>query len=163
MSNLMRCAQCKFAQREGKFCNECGTKLESFSDASNIWKPVGLWCVTTQGDEEGKSTRQLGVHEGHIVDIAHALSAEAFYELNFRPVTALDKMNIRAPRSSVHVTLDIDSGTWSMEKGPRMAYFRAMVKDRDDVKISESNYYAAVVFNFLNKETKRGSADKTRR
>lgn len=164
MNNLMRCPKCKTAkENDKKFCDECGTKLEQFADANGIWKPVGLWCVTTQGDEEGKSTKQLGVHEGHIVDIARALSAEAFYDLNFRPMKALDKMKIRAPRANVHVQLDIDSGTWEMEKEPRMAYFRTMIKDRDDVRISASNYYGAVVFNFLDKkEAKRGSADKTR-
>lgn len=163
MSNLMRCANCKTAKRDAKFCSECGTQLESFADSANIWRPVGMWRVTTQGDEEGRTTKQLGIHEGHIVDIAEKLSAEACYDLDFEPVMAIDKAQIRKPRESVHVVLGIDSGTRTMDKEARMAYFRAMVKDRDDVKITESSYYGAVVFNFLKKEVKRGSSDKARR
>jgi len=156
MNKLFRCPKCKTAKKDAKFCSECGEKLESFSDASGIWKPEAMWRVTTQGDEEGRTTKQLGVHEGHIVDIAHKLSAESFYDLCFEPVLAVKKAEIREPRSSVHVTLGYDSGTTTMESSARQAYFRAMIKDRDDVKITESNYYGAVVFNFKKKEPVRG-------
>lgn len=155
MNMLMRCPQCKTAKKDAKFCNECGTKLESFADSNNIWKPVGLWRVTTQGDEEGRTTRQLGLHEGHLADIARTLSAESFYDLQFEPVEVLDKDKIRAPRESVHVTLGHDAGTSGMEKEARAAYFRAMLKDRTDVTVTESNYYGAVVLNFKPKKVKK--------
>lgn len=156
MTNLMRCPQCKTAKREAKFCDECGTKLESFSDASNIWKPEGMWRVTTQGDEEGRTTRQLGTHMGHIVDIAHRLSGESNYNLSFEPLTTIKEIVLRTPRESVAVQIGIDSGTWDMTSEARQAYFRAMVKD-SNVKILPSNYYGCVVFKFL-KGAKRGSA-----
>ena len=28
--------------------------------------PFGIWHVTTEGDCEGRSTRDLGIHEGYI-------------------------------------------------------------------------------------------------
>lgn len=153
MTNLMKCPKCKTAKRDVKFCDECGTRLESFADDNGVWKPEGLWCVTTQGDEEGRTTRQLGTHEGHIVDIAYKLSGEVNYDLNFRPVKTLLEAKLSKPRETVHVTLD-EAGTSSMESEARQAWFRAMIKDRTDVKIIPSAYYGAVVFNFLNKEKK---------
>lgn len=162
MNTLMRCPQCKTAKKDMKFCGECGTKLESFADSKNVWKPIGLWRVTTQGDEEGRTTKHLGMHEGHIVDIARQLSGEAFYDLCFDPVTQLDKANVKEPRNQVHIKLGIDSGTWDMTSEIRAAYFRTMTKDRD-VTVAPSNYYAAVLFNFPKKEDKSGTANKARR
>lgn len=36
--------------------------------------PFGIWHVTTEGDCEGRSTRDLGIHEGYIDEIALALA-----------------------------------------------------------------------------------------
>lgn len=153
MSDLMKCPRCKTAKNGKKFCDECGAPLERFADANGVWKPEGLWHVSTQGDEEGRSTKQLGIHEGHIADIAYSLSGEVYYDLHFRPVQALAEVNRRAPKTNVHVVLD-DSGTTSMLSEARQAYFREMLKGRTDVKIKPSNYYGAVVFQFLKKEKK---------
>lgn len=45
-----------------------------------------LWIVTTEGDCEGRTTQQLGVHEGDPAIIALNLSSHACYSLEFTPV-----------------------------------------------------------------------------
>lgn len=147
MKTLYKCPQCKVAQRDGKFCIECGSQLE-FSDSKNIWKPSGVWHVTTEGDEEGRSTRDLGSHEGHIVDIAKKLSPDAFYSLHFSPAFAKEKAKIKAPLDSVNVHLAIDSGTWDLQGEARLAYYRSMLSGRNDVSVTPCNYFACVTFNF---------------
>ncbi|MFA5186530.1 MAG: hypothetical protein WC551_08660 [Patescibacteria group bacterium] len=47
--------------------------------------PTGWWEVSTDGDCEGKSTNNLGLHYGHIGDIALALAGAAMYSLYFKP------------------------------------------------------------------------------
>lgn len=153
MKTLLRCPQCKTAQRDGNYCKQCGTALEALADAKNVWKPVGIWHVTTEGDEEGRSTRDLGVHEGHVVDIAKKLSPRVFYSLEFSPVFTKDKVEEAKPLKEVPIHLAIDSGTWDLKQKDREAYFRKMFTDRDDVKVDESNYFACVTLKF--KETKK--------
>lgn len=43
--------------------------------------PFGIWHVTTEGDCEGRSPRDLGFHEGYIDEIALALADKCFYEI----------------------------------------------------------------------------------
>lgn len=45
--------------------------------------PFGIWHVTTEGDCEGRSPRDLGFHEGYIDEIALALADKCFYSLYF--------------------------------------------------------------------------------
>lgn len=51
------------------------------------YNPVGMWNVTTEGDEEGRTVRGLGVHEGHLGDIMFALAPATFYSLTPRRMT----------------------------------------------------------------------------
>lgn len=62
-------------------CPACGKDIPSSDFNTN---PVGMWEVTTEGDCEGRTTKQLGVHEGHIVDIARNLASQTGYGLHFR-------------------------------------------------------------------------------
>lgn len=44
----------------------------------------GIWEVTTNGDCEGRTSKVLGIFEGHIDDIALSLSDEAVFYLYFK-------------------------------------------------------------------------------
>ena len=105
--------------------------------------PHGIWHVTTEGDCEGRTTKDLGIHEGYIDDIAFALAGSTCYKLDFRPVDVNELS--RSPRTGteVHVCLPIESKTWDMRQPARADYFRRMLAGRD-VAVSDSNYYAAV-------------------
>lgn len=147
----MFCSACKVI-REGKYCSNCGLALKEFIDpVKNTWNPVGVWHVTTEGDVEGRSTKDLGVHEGHIVDIARALSTKVYYGLSFSPAKSLEEVGTTKPAASVNVSLDIKSRTWDLDGKHRVAYFQKMLQDRDDVKVTEGNYYACVKLEFINK------------
>lgn len=55
------------------------------TDYSN---PYGLWEVTTEGDEEGKSPpNYLGTFVGYLDEIAFALSKQAMYTLIFKKIS----------------------------------------------------------------------------
>ena len=104
-------------------------------------KPYGVWRVTTEGDCEGRSTCELGTHAGYIDEIAFALADQAMYGLNFSKV---NKLNLKKPtRKSVHVSLDIESGTWNSEEAI-LSFAKKMLNDRPVVVIP-SNYYASFV------------------
>jgi hypothetical protein len=43
----------------------------------------GIWVVTTEGDCEGRSTRNLGIYNGVVEEIALHLADKVEYQLNF--------------------------------------------------------------------------------
>ena len=109
------------------------------------YEAYGIWNVTTEGDCEGRTTTQLGIHEGFIDEIAFALADKSGYSLTFKQVENV-KLDMTPKKDSVHVQLDIDSGTWSMTKESRNKYATDMF-DRagrsNKVKIENSNYYGS--------------------
>lgn len=110
-----------------------------------VWDPVGVWNVTTEGDCEGRTTENLGTHKGHIADIARELADQAYYGLYFARVKT-DEIPVPRPSKAVSVTvhLDIASGTWNLDQDKRVAYFKEMMKSRKDVSVAKSTSYASV-------------------
>ena len=110
-------------------------------NTNNYTSAQGFWKVTTEGDCEGKSIRDLGVHYGYLDDIAFALADKCYYSLCFKLV---DPMTLDVPtKNKVNIVLDIDSGTWDMASSSRVAFVENMLKDRD-VSVKASNYFASV-------------------
>lgn len=107
----------------------------------NYLGSYGLWHVTTEGDCEGRSIRDLGVHEGHLDDIAFALADQVGYGLRFSAVDSTAWV-ARAPRTEVHVSLDPASKTWGMKGHERRNHLSHMLSGRD-VTVEESDYYAS--------------------
>jgi len=109
-------------------------------------KGYGTWRVSTEGDCEGKSVRDLGVHTGYLADIAFALSGEAMYGLAFS-LYSEDAERDRAPpqRNTVHIRLEIDSATWDMTPEDRVRFMESVLtRDDPGIVVTESNYYASV-------------------
>lgn len=84
--------------------------------------PYGTWQVTTEGDCEGRSTRNLGVYVGYLDDIAFALADKCFYSLRFTKICTEIPVPESA-RENVSVSLDIKSNTWDMDGKDRVTYF----------------------------------------
>ena len=103
----------------------------------------GTWHVTTEGDCEGRSTRDLGTHTGNIDDIAFALASQAYYGLRFESVNPTILKGREPTKSKVEVSLDIGTGTWNMDNDDRIAYFKRMLRGRD-VTVKPGTYYACV-------------------
>jgi len=98
--------------------------------------------VTTEGDEEGRATKDLGVHEGYLDEIAFALAPAACYGLRFSAVKAREYRS-RNPGLEVNVSLDFETRTWNLSEEERIAYFSEMLEGRP-VSIGVSNWYASV-------------------
>jgi hypothetical protein len=107
-----------------------------------LYKPYGIWTVTTEGDCEGRSVSHLGTFEGYIDEIAFALAGKSFYSLRFQPADDLEQ--IAKPGTKVSVSLDIDSGTWDLHGVNRVDYFKKMLAGRN-VSVVEGQYYASVI------------------
>lgn len=110
-----------------------------------ITYPVkGFWRVRTEGDCEGRSIRDLGVHEGYVDEIAFKLAKEQEYGLRFDlvdPKALKDSEKTHATK--VNVSLGIDSGTWDMPSDELVEYWENFLKDRN-VSVGECNYYTCV-------------------
>jgi hypothetical protein len=104
----------------------------------------GTWIVTTEGDEEGRSTRQLGTHTGYLDEIAFKLASQAYYGLQFNPVDPQKIEKIGKSGTKVQVSLGIESGTWDMDAHARVGYFKQMLAGRD-VLVEPGQYYACVL------------------
>lgn len=104
----------------------------------------GLWKVTTEGDCEGRSSRDLGTYEGYIDEIAFALADKCYYSLKFCAVDPREhKSDMTPKRKTVDIQLDIGSGTWDMESKDRTIEVGSLMRDRP-VTVSQSTYYGCV-------------------
>lgn len=113
----------------------------------------GVFKVTTEGDCEGRSVRDLGTYKGYIDEIAFALADKCYYSLTFHQINPEEhKLDMTPKRKEVVITLDIDSGTWDLEEKDRIKYFKNLFKDRD-IEVSNSNFYASAKIS-TNKKTK---------
>lgn len=70
---------------------------------------VGWWKITTEGDCEGKTTRDVAIAFGHLGDLALKYANKAMYGLHFEPAVALTEDAAEV----ANVQLAIGSGTWT--------------------------------------------------
>lgn len=108
----------------------------------------GIWKVTTEGDLEGKTTRNLGIYEGNISDIAFYLKDKCEYSLQFSSAkaTKIDSCDV-IHYGSVSISLDIDSGTWNMSPEDRVNYFKVLLNTENRehiITVEPGQYYASV-------------------
>ena len=106
--------------------------------------PIGRWKVTTEGDVEGSTTKQLGVYNGHIVDIALSLAHQSYYSLTFSLPENLMKS---IKQKEVSLVLNIDSGTWDMDRDSRVANIENFLRNAEsetDFGVEDNNYFASV-------------------
>lgn len=98
--------------------------------------PVGWWRVTTEGDCEGRTTRQCGDHYGHVVEIALSLTNNPYYRYHFHPITdraAGKRVTRQAVRKEVWIQMDISMGTWSMSNEKRAEWMQEWL-DCDEIE-----------------------------
>lgn len=116
------------------------------------------WSVSTEGDEEGRTIKDLGIHYGFVDEIATLLAAKAFYKLRF---AVAKKPPVVGPKvRAIDVSFDIESATWKMNSTERAAYVQELFRGRD-VKIRESNYYASFVIEYPWSETEIKESNET--
>lgn len=103
----------------------------------------GIWSVSTEGDVEGRTVRNLGVYEGELDEIAFSLADQCYYSLQFKPSNPTPKIPDPKERHPVNVSLSIESGTWDLKGDALADYWRELLKGRD-VTVENGQYYASV-------------------
>jgi len=118
----------------------------------------GTWHVTTEGDCEGRSVRDLGTHTGYFDEIAFALAKDAYYALRFSKVDPLALAAAPPTATKVQVSLDAASGTWDQDQSQRVKYFKTMLAGRDTI-VRDGTYHACVeLVSGLNAEAQADAA-----
>lgn len=107
----------------------------------------GTWRVTTEADDEGRLTKDLGIYSGPLSAIAFYLKDKCGYKLEFSPV----KINVVSSPNvnycgSVNVALDIKSKTWEMGKYERVKFFKHLLNTEMHSRavVEASDFYASV-------------------
>ena len=98
----------------------------------------GTWIVTTEGDVEGRTIRNLGAFTGHIDEIALYLADKCYYSLKFKLAESVSEY--KPTSDSVNISLDYTS---NFSNDQRLNHFKNLFKDRD-VNIIDGNYYNSV-------------------
>lgn len=95
-----------------------------------MYPVYGTFKVTTEGDCEGKSIKDLGTYQGYIDEIAFALADKCFYTLTFT-LQNNKHLNLTPKKNTVNIRLDVDSGIWGYTKKNAKNYFKELFKDRE--------------------------------
>lgn len=104
----------------------------------------GTFKVTTEGDCEGKSIRDLGVHTGFVDEIAFALADKCYYTLHFS-LAEPKSLDLTPKKDTVKISLDINSGIWDL-KGPELKrYFQKFFANRDLEVVSTHGYGSCTI------------------
>lgn len=113
------------------------------SDDLNGLEAFGIWHVTTEGDCEGRTTRDLGVHEGYLDEIAFDLAPQAEYTLTFNPPEAAHvRTAVPSLHDHVNVNMGYRFGLSSMTEPGRANFFKRLLEGRP-VQVESSNFYAS--------------------
>ncbi len=161
MIHCTKCQKNEAASTGKKFCGYCGARMISSDGVearmnlmacmpAQYKNTFGTWKVTTEGDEEGRSTKDLGVHTGHIDEIAQSLGGRCFYSLHFSPFSptpAPAEPEDKKPVRQVSIQFGIGSETWKMSPESRALVLAEIFKNRP-VSVSRGQYYASVVLGF---------------
>lgn len=137
--------------RRKKATRDIGKMVRTINET--IGSPVGAWLITTEGDCEGRTTQTLGVEQGHILDLARKYGRMAMYGLKFKRQANIPEEKGVLPTDTVHIQLDINSGTWDMKDADRACAIAAWAKQEQPqyqglIPVTESNYYASVKVDF---------------
>ena len=126
-------------------------------------QPYGVWKVTTEGDCEGRSIKQLGIHEGYVDEIALCLADKNSYSLEFTRVAAPQKLELYSPVcGETTITVHNESEIYGALS---LADLQTMFEGRP-VTIKKSNYYKSVKLtstNFIEVKRKEALAKLTKK
>jgi hypothetical protein len=126
------------------------TEIWGYASLAKL-NPIGWWKVTTEGDCEGRSTDTLGTFYGHVAEIAFANRKKSSYSLRFEPVKGMvalaDRPAVAVVAGAKEKEIKVHiSFAYSMLDGckPNPKAVAAWL-DADDVIVTESNYYDAIL------------------
>jgi hypothetical protein len=114
-----------------------------------VGPPEGIWKVTTEGDCEGRTTKQLGTFKGHVADIAIALASQSCYGLRFEQGKEIELPKPNREIRSVNISFDINTGTWddpNEDLVPALQQWMELSEPVNvhSVQVMPCNYHASV-------------------
>ncbi|MFA5999987.1 MAG: hypothetical protein WC783_03360 [Candidatus Paceibacterota bacterium] len=115
--------------------------------------PYGIWRVTTEGDCEGKSTRDLGTYEGRLDEIAYGLRDKQYYKLRFEKLKDMTPAQMSTfiidfnEEAEVMVSFSSDSKTWDLNPEQLKALFERIL-NFNTVTVKAGGCYAGVTLHF---------------
>lgn len=157
---MATCPKCQKSSPVGvyRFCGFCGTKLDDTEErvlllTAKIPKDYrildhGTWHVTTEGDVEGRSVNDLGIHTGSIIDIARKLSPYCYYTLRFNrgDITQRGKA-VPPPLSGVHISLDIPTFMFEFSPKERREVMQKLFEENKlDPRLVQPGTYSGSVY-----------------
>lgn len=102
-------------------------------------KSFGWWSVSTDGDCEGRSpNKSLGIHRGHVDDIALRLADKAEYTLYFKKVKKPIKQPLAEPAKEVHILFE--DCQWNED----MVTFGKEVFENRPVNVEDGKYFRSI-------------------
>ena len=106
-----------------------------------IMNPYDTWKVTTEGDCEGRSKKNLGTFTGFFDEIAFALAKSCYYTLDFKRVENTDKFSKIPTDNKVNVRI------WDM--GDNVSNYEKLLEGRE-VYVKRCNIYKSVELRLKN-------------
>lgn len=144
----MKCKKCHHQLlRNAAFCHICGT--ENRENRELLLKPpydnvCGVWVVTTEGDLEGRTRKDLGIHAGYIDDIAKELACSCYYSLHFEYVGEYRELDNDKEIKEVNVMFSIESGLWDADPDELAEVISKLFnKYNRPVTVERGNYFAS--------------------
>lgn len=136
MPSELRCYNCWKREIPMKEEANCNAKY-------NIPSRYGYWQVSTEGDEEGKSIRNLGVFHGNIDEIAFALADRVMWSLSFKPIDPDNIPISKEYKTKIDIYLDLQGVSYSDSK-TREHIIRAMLAETN-IEVKNSGSYGKVL------------------
>jgi hypothetical protein len=112
-------------------------------NALQAWSPtpVGWWNVTTEGDVEGRSIKQLGNHYGHLAAVALCITCTGD-TLRFTHVPASFKVTVPQNTKQRIVTKEVNImiDQWSHRGGEKQL---EEWLNCDEIRVMKGNFYGS--------------------
>lgn len=102
----------------------------------------GIWEVTTEGDVEGRSTKQLGTHPGNLFEIVKQLNGQSYYSLRLKRVGHINPQELNTiKKREAHFTV-VDTYIKLFDKNDQINKLKTELPDGH--QLTESNFYGAI-------------------
>ena len=122
---------------------------------------LGLWEVTTEGDCEGRTTRDLGTYYGNFDEVAFHVADKVMYKLT---LTKIEPTNEFTPKAdNVLIQFNMNSGMYHMTPEQTEPIWNSLLKDRP-ANVKDNRYGSQIVLeleqNMNNKRIRQAALNK---
>lgn len=117
----------------------------------------GIWRVTTEANEDGTRTTNLGFYEGYVDEIAFHLADKCYYSLRFEKIIPIT--SFVAKEVEVRISFDSASETWHSVETDKGHEEIVKIFQKRPVEVRKDNHFACIrLFSHKADEIKRQKA-----